>query len=1033
MDQALISIIIPVYNTEQYINRCLESLRQQSYPFLEMIVVDDCSSGNIKEITASHIKADTRIRIVSHERNKGLFQARLTGASMAQGDYIAFVDSDDYVTIDFYRTLVAKARAEQADIVIGQTIFQNTDGEKHVKNFHDSILSFGALEGESIKEAYFSQQGQCFSWHTIWNKLYKKTLWDQCLPYYGRLAGHVIMTEDIAFSTPLIYFAKKIATTLNDGYCYCANENASTNTEKITIKRFLKNVSDMKQTFDFVDDFLKRVNAKSIYQKNFSAFRKHYSRIWRSLAISDFYGLNLTTALRAMDDFLPEYCESSTEDDQFFSSVTTPWNEGMEDMKIKILKTDATYISFDIFDTLIYRPLYNPDDLFILMDKKFEEIHPTGSIPFHKLRVMAEEKSRRLLWLNNPALQDVTLEEIYRELTQHFHIPAEIAAQLMDEENRLEIALCRQRKAAKELFDLAIACGKNVILVSDMYLDEEIIQTILKRCGYQGFEKLYLSSRHRLTKHTGDLFRFVIKDLGVNGKDIIHIGDTWESDRNNAEKAGIQTMFFPKAKEVFENKIQTALTGDCFEPAIKACGAIINPNSLHKSAGLRTMLALIANRYFDNPYRSFNSCSRFNADPHYIGYYALGMHVLGLIAWIDREVKNRNRKEVVFFARDGYLPMEAFKIWREKRLCSAGASYVHISRRAILPAMLEHPADFFDLPVERSNHTPESILELLAFCWDNHHGEGFAGKLSRDGISLEKQFRNHQEYNAFIRYFIENLYNQNNHRESLQAARQYLKSIAPEISIAFDIGYSGRIQAAVCRLLDKPLDVLFLHADESQSFLSSRRAGFSIVNFYDFRPCITGLIREHIFSRIGGSCLSYQTEAGLPRAVLGEDNRTPQDAYVVTAMQKGALLFMNDFLETFSEYIAYLPFKSHEVSLPFEGYLRHTTEIDSKVFLASYFEDMVYGARHNLNIYHFLRSEKTRVLYNHPHSSAANGANLLEAALMARGRLTKAAVYFLCDRTLFTQKLKEKLKSHPRLFRLCRGVYRVFKRNRSIK
>ena len=92
-----ISIVIPVYNTEKYFRRCIKSVLQQSYKNLEIIVVDDGSTGNIRDIIQEYIQQDNRIQFICHLENKGLFQARLTGASKATGQYIAFLDSDDYV------------------------------------------------------------------------------------------------------------------------------------------------------------------------------------------------------------------------------------------------------------------------------------------------------------------------------------------------------------------------------------------------------------------------------------------------------------------------------------------------------------------------------------------------------------------------------------------------------------------------------------------------------------------------------------------------------------------------------------------------------------------------------------------------------------------------------------------------------------------------------------------------------------------------------------------------------------------------
>ena len=103
-----ISLVIPVYGTEKYLERCINSVINQIYYNIEIIVVNDCSPGNAKEIIEGFQKKDLRIKYIEHDKNQGLFQARITGAKEATGDYIAFLDSDDYIAFDFYYSLVKK-------------------------------------------------------------------------------------------------------------------------------------------------------------------------------------------------------------------------------------------------------------------------------------------------------------------------------------------------------------------------------------------------------------------------------------------------------------------------------------------------------------------------------------------------------------------------------------------------------------------------------------------------------------------------------------------------------------------------------------------------------------------------------------------------------------------------------------------------------------------------------------------------------------------------------------------------------------
>ena len=91
---ALVSVIVPVYNVEQFLERCINSIQQQTYRHLEIILVDDGSPDSCGEICDAYARSDSRIRVI-HKKNGGLSSARNAGIELASGDYIAFIDSDD--------------------------------------------------------------------------------------------------------------------------------------------------------------------------------------------------------------------------------------------------------------------------------------------------------------------------------------------------------------------------------------------------------------------------------------------------------------------------------------------------------------------------------------------------------------------------------------------------------------------------------------------------------------------------------------------------------------------------------------------------------------------------------------------------------------------------------------------------------------------------------------------------------------------------------------------------------------------------
>ena len=332
----IISIVIPVCGTEEYFERCIESVLKQSYGNLEIIVVNDGSPGDIADIMKQY--TDARIKFIDNKENQGLLRARVCGARKATGDYIAFLDSDDYVSFDFYRVLLNKAVESDADVVIGKTVWEKNK-YKYVFNLHESCFHFDALTGDEIKKAYFTQEAQCYSWHTVWNKLYKKSLWDKCLPEYETVDRHIVMTEDIYFSTLLLFNAQKAVTVNTEAYFYCMNENASTDSTKISFKKFTKNIQDISYVFEKAEGYLKASSAEDYVLIGFSNARKHYARMWYNLAITTFTDEEKSEAKEMINSFCKERGKQKVEHDYYFETLQTPWNGGLEYIKQEIAES----------------------------------------------------------------------------------------------------------------------------------------------------------------------------------------------------------------------------------------------------------------------------------------------------------------------------------------------------------------------------------------------------------------------------------------------------------------------------------------------------------------------------------------------------------------------------------------------------------------------------------------------------------------------------------------------------------------------
>ena len=112
-----LSIIVPIYNVEKYLSRCIESILNQTFKDFELILVNDGSTDNCKEICEKYKRMDSRI-IVANKKNGGLSSARNLGIDISKGDYIGFVDSDDFIDVHMYEILLNTINAYDSDIVI---------------------------------------------------------------------------------------------------------------------------------------------------------------------------------------------------------------------------------------------------------------------------------------------------------------------------------------------------------------------------------------------------------------------------------------------------------------------------------------------------------------------------------------------------------------------------------------------------------------------------------------------------------------------------------------------------------------------------------------------------------------------------------------------------------------------------------------------------------------------------------------------------------------------------------------------------
>ena len=385
----------------------------------------------------------------------------------------------------------------------------------------------------------------------------------------------------------------------------------------------------------------------------------------------------------------------------------------MDIEKVKSAIRSANVISFDLFDTLFYRPYLNPNDLFFHL----ELIHKR---PLYADQRIISEKNTRLL----SSKEEITYDQIYDNIDESFR-------DMKDKELSLEFNSILLNQEIKELYDYANSLRKEVIFVSDMYLPVDFIKKILTKFKIKNYTALYVSSEFKLCKHTGSLFKRVIGDLKYNPGDIFHIGDNKKSDYIIPKKFGMKAIRYLSFNDSFKNSSQSnKLQIELFESA--------NSDFLQ-----RLFFKQKINKYYLNK----EPTSRENYWEN-IGYYFgsfIALSYYNLISNYFRPDEN----ELLFIGRDGYSLKLFFDILNPQ----LESHYINLPR--ILVEKCNYPIDLneeenidflYDLLNQREEEKScENKKEVVADNIDyieaqlRNKKQAYSKYLEKRGINLSKR------------------------------------------------------------------------------------------------------------------------------------------------------------------------------------------------------------------------------------------------------------------------------------------------------
>ncbi|MGL5594128.1 MAG: glycosyltransferase family 2 protein, partial [Cetobacterium sp.] len=243
-----VSVIVPVYNTEKYLKRCLDSIINQSLKEIEIIVVNDGSTDNSKNIIKSYEKKDSRIKIVN-KPNGGLSSARNEGIKVAKSKYIAHIDSDDWVEYNYLEEMYLKAEKENLDIVISDIYWDYIDKIDYKRDLliSDKVI----INSKEYLKLFF--QGKILP--AVCNKIYKTELYQSYNIFHPE---NISLGEDLSTSPLLAQNAKRIGK-INKAYLHYYQ-----NLESITKSNPTKKIYELISAFNILKNNIKKFDKKDI-------------------------------------------------------------------------------------------------------------------------------------------------------------------------------------------------------------------------------------------------------------------------------------------------------------------------------------------------------------------------------------------------------------------------------------------------------------------------------------------------------------------------------------------------------------------------------------------------------------------------------------------------------------------------------------------------------------------------------------------------------------------------------------------------
>lgn len=505
-----------------------------------------------------------------------------------------------------------------------------------------------------------------------------------------------------------------------------------------------------------------------------------------------------------------------------------------------LLQKKYDIITFDIFDTLISRLVYEPDDVFRFMERKILNLY-NKRVDYLSIRKKAEK-----IALEEKG-DSCNIHHIYNRLPEVSDFTVKEAEKLKQMEIDLEYKLCIPRQDMLDIFNQLIVVGKRIILISDMYLPAVIIDNMLKKCGYQGYEELWVSCDKEKRKDNGAIWDEFLRRFGKYST--IHIGDNSYSDGQMLKSRGREYILLLSSTQAFLSSVQYNKLRGYSSKSIE--------NSL-------TMGYLVNQCLYNSPFSlTKDGISKLNT----IEDVASGILAPIMLKYIDFLHKTSCfDTEFLFLSREGFFLEKLYE-----KYCHAfnkherKHTYFLTSRRATSLAQIECYEDFKQLFETKYSGKLSTLLKERVGLENVNLNVDIDVTLPGD---ISKVMR------ILLDYVPEILKN------AKQEKKMYLKYISQTIGddvnwdriTLVDVGYSGTIQYYLMKILQKKLDGCYM---VSRYTMKPEKLDGTYRSLYNYNRFFrsTQLFFESVTAAPHGQVIKFYEEQGQIKALLKQEKK----------------------------------------------------------------------------------------------------------------------------------------------------------------